>query len=175
MCVSTNTQSHVHTHSLTHSCHTVEPEQCVMCMCMCSSSHYTSWCDFSVPKTCLFVLLWWSLQQTRNIIGCKVLYRWPSRPIWRANFFHIFFIRAGNCSTEWRNLFWRNSLHARCIRADCEGGGRTGIELFASKFYFRQNSKTPYMRNSTRMRITLTSVRVCWFPHTSLFPCTRSA
>ena len=49
---------HVHTYSLTHSCHTVEPEQCVMCMCMCSVStlhdtyidYYTS---FNVPKTSL--------------------------------------------------------------------------------------------------------------------------
>ena len=49
----------------------------------------------------------------------------------------------------------RNSLHARAIRADREGSGRTGIELFTSKVYFRSNSKTPYMRNYTRMRITL--------------------
>ena len=47
------------------------------------------------------------------------------------------------------------TLHARAIRADREGSGRTGIELFTSKVYFRSNSKTPFMRNSTRMRITL--------------------
>ena len=73
-------------------------------------------------------------------------------------FFSPFFIRAGCSETALQNdaicsdvTRSTRALYAQIARVAVE----RGIELFTSKVYFRSNSKTPYMRNSMRMRITL--------------------
>ena len=78
-------------------------------------------------------------------------------------FFSRFFIRAGCSETALQNDAICSDV-TRSTRALYAQIARVAVEREStSKVYFRSNSKTPYMRNSTRTRITL-SVSLVSYP-----------